>query len=216
MTARAALICFDGDIGYVRYVAGRLALVNQNGSGSRIFWPRRGRLQHLAGAPLMAARIETLAASLGLQPETLPAVIATLQREGAVLLVWGGGLEVLPEKPGGTPSQVVHVAPGGVAQVAGRDAAMGAVNVGHAAAIGELVAVLERLRAVQPTLSGQGAGVARAAESTLVKAVAVDVPASERHGLIRQAVQDVKGLLAYAPRAKDWIDVLQKGASLFS
>ena len=171
--------------------------------------------QHLAGAPLMAARIETLAASLGLQPETLPAVIATLQREGAVLLVWGGGL--------------------GSAGEAGRDAKPSGpcrsgwrcsgrrTRRGHGCRERWTRRGDRRTRRGAGEASGGAADTvtakgrsARAAESTLVKAVAVDVPASERHGLIRQAVQDVKGLLAYAPQAKDWIDVLQKGASLFS
>jgi hypothetical protein len=37
---------------------------------------------------------------------------------------------------------------------------------------------------------------------------------SERPGLVRQALQGVKGLLAYAPQAKDLVDVVQKVSDL--
>jgi len=172
--------------------------------------------QHLSGAPLPAPRIEALATTLGLQPETLPGLIAALQREKAVALVWGGGVEVLPESPGAASSQVVHVGQGGVAQVAGRDATMGSVNTGAAAAIGQLAAALEQLRAVQPTLSGKAAEAAQAAEGTLTKAADAHTPASERTGLISRAVGEIKGLLAYAPQVKDVSDIIEAASKMFS
>ncbi len=100
--------------------------------------------QYLGGAPLPVARIEARARILNLHPETLPPLMATLQREGAVILLWGGEVEVLPDRASGVPNQTVNVS-GGFVQVAGRDAHAGSVTTGQALPLGELVAALERL-----------------------------------------------------------------------
>ena len=170
--------------------------------------------QRLGAAPLTAARVEALAANLGLQLESLPALMAALQREGAVTLVWGGGVEVMPEKPGTTASQTIIVAAGGVAQVAGRDATMGDVNTRAAAAIGELGAALDRLRTLQSTLSGDAAQAAQIAESALAEATAARTPDDERRGRVAHALKALKGFLTYAPQIKDVADVVETASRL--
>ena len=81
--------------------------------------------QHLFGSSLSASRVEELASGLRIQPEALPAMMARLQRDGAISLMWGGSVEVMPERRSETVSQVINVGPGGAAQVAGRDLAVG-------------------------------------------------------------------------------------------
>jgi hypothetical protein len=53
----------------------------------------------LGGGRLGPDAVEALAGVLELAPEEVPAIVERLQRDGHVALVWGGGLDVLPERP---------------------------------------------------------------------------------------------------------------------
>ncbi len=172
--------------------------------------------QHLFGSSLSASRVEELASGLRIQPEALPAMMARLQRDGAISLMWGGSVEVMPERRSETVSQVINVGPGGAAQVAGRDLAVGTVNVNSPAAMGELLAVLDQLRTLKLGLPPELVTVAATAETALTRASSAETPAAERPGLIQQALQSMSPLLTAAPQVKDLIEVIEKLQSAFS
>jgi hypothetical protein len=166
--------------------------------------------QRLAGAPLTAMQVEALGEGLGLPHEALPALLAGLQREGAVALVYRGGVEALPEKSSAASGPVFNIGPNSVVQAPLHgDAIMGDVHVSPDRTIGDLVAALARLRELQSTLTGEATEVAQAAESTLAKAASREAPVSERPGLVRRALQSLKELLAYAPQVKGVVDIVQ-------
>lgn len=160
--------------------------------------------------PLPPARVEAMAGTLGLDPATLPALVAELQRREEVTLEWGGALRILPEKPVPGPSMIAHASPGAVVNMAGRDATMGDVNTGGSAALGQIAALLAELRAVRPTLDGEAAATAAEAEAVLAKAAKPETPADERKGLMRRALDGLGGLLGAAPQVKALVEVGEK------
>ena len=116
------------------------------------------------------------------------------QRDGRVALVWGGGLEVLPERSaagdgggaaaGGPTFTFQNVTFGAGATIAGRDAAGGTVRATPEDAFGALAAVLEQLRRLRPELAGEAARAAAAeAERALAGAASPQVSPEARASL---------------------------------
>lgn len=172
----------------------------------------------LGGNRLTAGAVEGLADLLGLAREELPALVGRLQRDGHVALVWGGGLDVLPERPaaagaGGNSGvtftfQGVTFGPG--ATIAGRDAAGGTVRSTPEDAFGALAAVLEQLRRMRPELDGEAARAADDADRALSEAVKPRATAEERRSRAGAAGAALGRLLDAAPKAKALYDLGEK------
>lgn len=170
----------------------------------------------LGGGRLAADAVEGLAGALGLAPEEVPAIVDRLQRDGHVALVWGGGLDVLPERPvggggnGGTTFNLQGATLGHGATLGGRDATGGTVKVMPDEAFGALAAVLGELRLMRPELEGAAAQAADQADRALSEAVKPQATDEARKDWAGKAGAALGRLFDLAPKAKALLDIGEK------
>jgi hypothetical protein len=172
----------------------------------------------LGSSRLKADAVEALAGVLGLMPEELPALVDRLQRDGHVALVWGGALDVLPERAaaaggGGTGGptitlQGVTFGPG--ATIAGHDATGGTVRSTPEDAFGALAGVLGELRLLRPELAGEAAKAADDADRALSEVVKPQATAEARRSWAGNARAALGRLFDVAPKAKALLDIGEK------
>lgn len=158
----------------------------------------------LGDGRLDPARIEALAATLGIKEESLPVLAARLQEAKQVEILWGGVLKVLPEmsSSAGVVQNFQGASFGSGTVVAGRDAAGGTVTVTPEAAFGALAAVIAKLQEVRPGLQGEAADAADGATQALKAPPAAEAPADTRRAWASEAGRWLGRLLAAAPQAK--------------
>ena len=161
------------------------------------------------GGELTASRIEALGGILGIPPSDLPALVNELQRAGAVELKWGGGAVVLPPKPKSAAGHVINAGTGAFVQVAGGDATAGNFNTAGQVGptTGQLTALLDAVRALQPKLQGKAADTARKTADGVERALKPETPPEQRQSLWREVGSDIKSLLALAPDVKTVVEL---------
>ena len=173
----------------------------------------------LGGARLTADSVEALASVLGLAPEDLPALVAGLDRDGHVALVWGGGLDVLPERPaaaagsGGTGGVTYNLQGATLrdgATFAGHNATGGTVRSTPEDAFGALAAVLEQLRRMRPDLEGEAAAAADEADRALSEALKPEATAEGRAKWAGTARTALGRLFDFVPKANALLEIFKK------
>ncbi|MGO9360396.1 MAG: hypothetical protein ACLP1D_22445 [Xanthobacteraceae bacterium] len=158
---------------------------------------------------LDAARVEAIARPLGLEPETLPALISRLEKAGRVAISWGGLVEVLPEQGAGSGvtfnMQGATFGPG--ATFAGRDAHGAMIHITPETALAALVAVIENLRRARPGLHGEAAEAMDSTIEVLQARPPAESPPETRRKWVHEVATWLPRLLAAAPQLKDAVDL---------
>ncbi|WP_439578410.1 hypothetical protein [Elioraea sp.] len=172
----------------------------------------------LGAARLSAAEVEALADAAGIDAAALPALVTRLAEANAVRLVWGGGVEVLPEPEAPAGSVVIDARGaqfGAGATLGGHGTTGATITLSAGITAGELAAVLHELRAVQAGLTGDTAESAKAAEAALRDRPPPDAPDDEKRGWAKRVMDALTTLLSRAPQVKAVVDLAEKALKPF-
>lgn len=177
------------------------------------------RAKAALGTPRVdSATVEALANNLQIDMASLPVMVDQLQKRQppVVKLIWGGGIEVLPQPMpgGGTTYNTTFYQQGARfdgAQAFGAHATGGTVNTGvNAAAIGALAEVVAHMAALRPTLPAEAAELVAQTERALKEQPASDAPPEARQHWVSTATGLLGRALQMAPGLKAAVEVAEK------
>ena len=163
----------------------------------------------LGDGKVEAVQLESLATTLGIQANELPAIVTRWETAGNVKIGWGSVLTVVPQAASSASviinAQGASFGPGSA--IGGTSAVGGTVNITPETAFGVLAAAVAGLQGLQPTLDGHTASVAEEVTQLLKDPPKVEAPVEVRRAWALNAAKSCGRLLELAPQAKALVDL---------